>query len=91
MPRKKKSQKLREDLHRLVDDLAEKDLEPARRYLAYLWNTRDPLRQSLMEAPYDDEPLSEEDIADLDAAWEEVAAGRLISHEEARQRLLGDQ
>ena len=51
MPRKKKTQRLREDLHRLVDDLAEKDLVAAKRYLAYLWNTRDPLRQSLMEAP----------------------------------------
>jgi predicted transcriptional regulator len=89
MPRKKKSQKLREDLHRLVDDLAEKDLVPAKRYLAYLWNTRDPLRQCLMEAPYDDEPLSEEDIAALDEAWEDVRAGRLVPHEEARRRLLG--
>jgi hypothetical protein len=71
----------------LVDDLAEKDLVAAKRYLAYLWNTRDPLRQSLMEAPYDDEPLTEEDIAALDEAWEDVRAGRLVSMEEVKIEL----
>ncbi len=91
MPRKKKAVALREDLHSLVDEIADQDLTTAKRFLAYLRNTRDPFMQKLVETPYDDKPLSEEDIADLDAAWEDVTAGRLVSHEEARRRLLGNQ
>jgi predicted transcriptional regulator len=90
MPRKKKAVVLREELHGLVDEIADQDLTVAKRFLAYLRNTRDPFMQKLVETPYDDEPLTEEDIADLDEAWEDVAAGRLVPHEEARQRLLGN-
>ncbi len=41
----------------------------------------------MVEAPYDDEPLTEEDIAALDEAWEDVAAGRLVSDEEVKREL----
>lgn len=87
MARKKKSVVLKEQIHSLVDGLAEKDLIAAKRFLAYLWNTRDPLRQSLMEAPYDDEPLSKEDIAALDEAWEAVARGEVYTDEQLRKEL----
>jgi hypothetical protein len=87
MPRKKKSVILREELHGLVDDLSDHDLPTAKRFLAYLRNIRDPLIRKMVEAPYDDEPLTEEDIAALDEAWEDVAAGRLVSDEEVKREL----
>lgn len=43
--------------------------------------------RKLVEAPYDDEPLTEEDIAALDEAWEDVAAGRLVPMEEVEREL----
>ena len=47
------------------------------------------LVDALRDAPVDDEPLTEEDLAALEEAWEDVAHGRLISHEEIRRRFLG--
>ena len=87
MPCKKKSVVLREELHDLVDDLSDQDLPTAKRFLAYLRNIRGPFMRKLVETPYDDEPLSEEDIAALDEAWEDVAAGRVIIMEELEREL----
>ncbi len=79
MPRKKKSVILREELHKLVDELTDRDLYTAKRYLAYMRSTRDPRILKLVETPYDDEVLSEEDIAALDEAWADVSAGRVVT------------
>jgi len=90
MARKKKTVILRDELRQLVDQLPDRDLYAAKRFLAYLRNTRDPVMQKLMEAPYDDEPLTEEDEVALAEAYEDLGAGRVVSHEEARRRLLGN-
>jgi hypothetical protein len=87
MPRKKKSVILREELHGLVDDLSDEDLPTAKRFLAYLRNVRDPLIRKMVEAPYEDEPLTEEDIAALDEAYEAIARGEVYSDEEVRREL----
>jgi predicted transcriptional regulator len=88
--KKKKSHALKQELHHLLDELSDRDLYTAKRFMAYLRNTQDPMMQKLVEAPYDDEPLSEEDEAALVEAYEDLAAGRVVSHEEARRRLLGN-
>ena len=88
MTTKRKAHTLRKELHRLVDELPDRDLYAAKRFLAYLRNTSDPLVQKLMEAPYDDEPVTEEEEAALAEAYEDLAAGRVVPHEEARRRLL---
>lgn len=57
----------RAELHRLIDDL---DEQQATRLLQIV---SDPLERSLMLAPLDDEPLTEEDaaaIAEAEAAYE---------------------
>ena len=59
MPRRKRSVLLREELHRLVDELPEADLYSAKRFMAYLRNTQSPWLQKLLDAPYDDEPLTD--------------------------------
>jgi predicted transcriptional regulator len=49
----------------------------------------DPVLAALRDAPVDDEPLSEEDVAALDEAWEDVRQGRLVPHQEIRRQVLG--
>ena len=87
MPRKKKSVILKEELHGLIDELAERDLYTAKHFLAYLRNIRDPMMQKLVETPYEDEPLTEEDIAALDEAYEDLKAGRTVTMEELEREL----
>lgn len=87
MARKKKTVILRDELRQLVDQLPDRDLYAAKRFLAYLRNTRDPMMQKLVEAPYDDEPLTEEDEAALTEAWEAIARGKVYTDEEVRREL----
>jgi predicted transcriptional regulator len=85
MARKKKTVILRDELRQLLDQLSDQDLYTAKRFLAYLRNTRDPMMQKLVEAPYDDEPLTEEDEAALAEAYEDLAAGRVVTMEEVER------
>ena len=50
----------------------------------------DPVERSLREAPLDDEPVSADDLVELEAAGRELAEGRVVSHAEARRTLLRD-
>jgi len=60
----------RERLHAMVDDLPEDE----------------PVLKALREAPFDDEPLTDEDLAALREAEEDEIHGRLVPHEEIRRR-----
>ncbi len=71
----------REDLHRLVDALPEGTLPAVRRYLEAICAGCPP------DAPYDDEPLSPEEVALLTAARAEIARGKVVSHDELGARL----
>lgn len=48
---------------------------------------QDPVLKSLLDAPVDDEPLTESDIAALQEAREDIAAGRIISAKELYREL----
>ena len=51
-------------LHVLVDELPADELVAAKRFLEYLrFRSKDSLRALLDEAPIDDEPVTEEDLA----------------------------
>jgi hypothetical protein len=81
----------RERLHVLVEDLSEKEVHTALHFVESLREYEtDPVMAALRDAPMDDEPLTEEDLATLREAREDVAQGRLISHEHVRRRFLGD-
>lgn len=77
----------REALHRLVDELPKRELSAARRYLEYLRNMGDPVLRAFLEAPEDDEGLTEDDEAALREAHEDVRAGRLTPLEEVTREL----
>lgn len=81
----------RERLHALVDDIPDSEVHAALRYLEYLRSIEeDSFLKALREAPPDDEPVTEEDWAALEEAWEDVRQGRLTPHEEIRRRVMGE-
>ena len=78
----------RERLHQLVDQLPKEELRAAERYLEYLRDTQRSLPSFLAAAPIDDEPETAEEAVAVAEAWQDVSAGRVVSHEEAQRRLL---
>lgn len=90
------------DLHRLIDDLPESEQETAYQILKCLKDEKrsgmaralaqeleDPLLCALADAPIDDEPETPDEAEAVREGEEDIRAGRLVSHEEARRRLLG--
>ena len=77
----------RDDLKRLVDSLPDSELHVARRYLQFLSYHNDPLAWSLDQAPYDDEPVTGRDLEAIEEANEDIAAARVVSHEEIKREL----
>jgi hypothetical protein len=67
----------RQELHVLVDHIAASDLAAARKILRAL---ADPVWQSILTAPLDDEPETEEERTEVEAARRETGAG--TTHEE---------
>ena len=67
---------IKQELHRLVEELPEGESQAAIRFLEYLCGQReDRLLQALKEAPADDVPLSKDEIKDSDAAWRDYLRG----------------
>ena len=67
----------REELHQLVDHIPEADVSAARKILRAL---ADPVWQSLLAAPLDDEPETDRERAEVEAARRETGPG--TSHQE---------
>jgi len=76
---------LRDELHALVDQLPDEELDTAHRFVEYLRHHGDPLLKKLMDAPLDDEPVTEEEEALVAEAREELARGETIAHEEIKR------
>ncbi len=72
----------REELHQLVEELPESELQSARRYLVYLRDFVDPVLKAWLDAPEDDEPETEEERRAVEEAYEDLRAGRVVSSEE---------
>lgn len=79
----------KERLISLLEDLPEPEVHAALRFVEYLHREpADPVLRALADAPFDDEPLTEEDRREIDASERDREAGRTVPHEEARRRLL---
>ena len=81
---------IKEDLHRLVDELPKKELPVAKRYLEYLRNMGDPVLRSFMEAPEDDEEETEEETVMIEEARQEYLRGEARPWEEVREELASE-
>lgn len=80
----------RDRAHALIDTLPEAELRVVRRFLEFLEaESPSPLLRALRDAPLDDEPLTAEDRLAVEEGKRDRAEGRLVSHQEARRRLLG--
>ena len=77
----------RQELKDLIDCVPTDELIVVKRYIQYVIDMQDPLLKTLAEAPVDDEPLDNSDLVALKEAWEDVAAGNLISNEALKERL----
>jgi hypothetical protein len=83
---------IKDELHRIIDSLTPEETIAARHYLKYLLSVasrkRQDIRQVLANAPYDDEPLTEEDIRDIEEARKDIENGETVSMDEVK-RMLG--
>lgn len=79
----------KEQVHKLVDQIADDDLAAAARYLEYLRDKGDPFLRALANAPEDDEPETPEEVAAVEEAKAALARGEVRSLEEVRADLLG--
>jgi hypothetical protein len=74
----------KERLHQLVDELSESEADDALRYVASRRDDGegDSFARWLDSRPEDDEPLTAEEEEAIAEGHADMAAGRLISHEE---------
>lgn len=79
--------KAKERLYRLVDRIPPGEIHAAERYLQYLAELGDPFIRELMAAPFDDEPVTEEEEAGVREGWEDYKAGRVQTLDEVREEL----
>lgn len=78
----------KEEIHRIVDELPDGELLPARRFLEYLRNlNEDPLARLLENAPIDDEAETSEELQAVREGRSELARGEVVPDEELWRRL----
>ena len=69
----------RDELHSIIDSILEENLTAAREALAPL---ADPVWMAMLNAPIDDEPLTEEDLTAIAEGREDARYGRTIKLED---------
>jgi hypothetical protein len=80
---------VKEELHRLVEELPECELHTAKRFLVYLRAvSTDPVLRAFLEAPEDDEPVTAEEETAIEEARAEMARGEGIPWEVVEARLF---
>ena len=77
----------RQELKDLIDCVPTDELIVVKRFIQYVVDMQDPVLRSLLDAPVDDEPTSESDVAMLQEARADIAAGRLTPAKELYREL----
>ena len=78
MTTQQKQEVTKQELKDLIDGLPDYELHAVKRFIQYVRDIDDPVLRSLMEAPWDDEPVTEEDIAAIEESNRDIAAGELF-------------
>jgi predicted transcriptional regulator len=82
----------KQDLHRLIDEIPEYEHNAVADYLKRLRDlAHDADYQTIMSAPLDDEPLTPEDLAAIEEGESDIREGRVVSWEEVKKELFGDE
>ena len=77
--------------HSLVEDLPEPEVHAALRFAEHRRHAApDPVTRALDNAPFDNEPLTSEDIAEPEGAERNRNEGSVLSKDETRQELVPD-
>ena len=77
----------REEVKDLIDCVPTDELLVVKRYIQYIIDIHDPAFKAFLDAPVDDEPITEADKIALQEAREDIAAGRLIPAKELYKEL----
>ena len=79
----------KEQIHQLVDDLPERELDTAKRVLEGLsaLSASSPAEAALASAPVDDESVTDEEARAIAEGERDVDAGRVVTAEEVQVRL----
>ena len=77
----------REDLHRIVEEIPNSQLDTAASYLSYLRDLCDPIVKAFLDAPEDDEVETKEERHAVDEARTAFRHGEVASDEEVGQHL----
>ena len=72
----------KEDLHKLIEELPEGEIQAATLYLQHLCDRSDPVLAALLNAPEDDEPETEYERQAVAEAMAELEAGQFVSADE---------
>jgi hypothetical protein len=77
----------KDELHRLIDALPEKEIATAKRFLEFLAIQPDEESwdEFLKNPPIDDEPLTEYDLLDIKEGEKAIAEGRVKSWEQIKR------
>jgi hypothetical protein len=78
---------VKERLYRLVDGLPDGAVDTAEYFLESLSTSDDPVVRALMNAPIDDEPVTQEEEEAVRESWEDHKAGRVQSLDEIEKEL----
>ena len=87
MATQQKQDVTKQELKDLIDDLPDLELHAVKRFIQYVRDVDDPVLRSLMEAPWDDEPVTEEDIAAFTETDEDFRTGNVFTQEEIEKEL----
>lgn len=80
---------VKERLHQLVEELPEgRATLAAERALTHLRDlAEDPVLQTLMSAPLDDEPITDDEMAAIEEGLADLERGDVVTDEELRREL----
>lgn len=74
-------------LYHLVDLIPDAEIHAAERYLEYLAEHGDPFVRRLVDAPFDDEPVTDQEEAGVQEAWGDYKDGRVHTLDEVKKEL----
>ena len=84
MATQQKKEVSRQEIKDLIDGLPDLELHAVKRFIQYIRDMNDPVFRILAEAPWDDEPVTDEDLEAIEESNRDIAAGRVISHQDLK-------